>query len=98
MLKRGTGEIRRLAWMCSAVAIGVVLATGSASAAVGKDDPFTPGAPGAGDPYFPLDGNGGYDARHYLLEIKYDPATDELVGRARLRAHATHDLLRFNLD
>ena len=32
-----------------------------------------PGAPGAGDPYFPLDGNGGYDVGHYDLAIRYDP-------------------------
>ena len=24
----------------------------------------TPGAPGIGDPYYPLDGNGGYDVAH----------------------------------
>ena len=33
----------------------------------------TPGAPGIGDPYFPLDGNGGYDVRHYDLDVTYDP-------------------------
>ena len=27
----------------------------------------SPGAPGVGDPYFPLEGNGGYDAQHYDL-------------------------------
>ena len=38
-------------------------------------------APGVGDPYFPLEGNGGYDARHYDLTLGYDPATDRLDGR-----------------
>ena len=61
-------------------------------------DRFTPGAAGAGDPYFPLDGNGGYDAKHYLLDLKYNPATDVLEGEATIRARATQNLSRFNLD
>ena len=57
-----------------------------------------PGAPGIGDPYFPLDGNGGYDVQHYLLDLRYEPATDLLAGRATIRARATQNLSRFNLD
>ena len=53
---------------------------------------FTPGAPGAGDPYFPLDGNGGYDVQHYLLDVSYDPATDLLAGVATITAGATQNL------
>jgi hypothetical protein len=34
------------------------------------------GAPGVGDPYYPLYGNGGYDVQHYLLKVRYNPATD----------------------
>lgn len=38
--------------------------------------PFArPGAPGVGDAYFPLAGNGGYDVAHYALELAYDPAS-----------------------
>jgi len=59
---------------------------------------FRPGSPGLGDPYFPLDGNGGYDVKHYLLDIRYHPATDVLQGTATIRARATQDLSRFNLD
>lgn len=59
---------------------------------------FTPGAPGAGDPYFPLDGNGGYDVQHYRLELSYDPATDRLTGKATITAKATQNLSSFNLD
>ena len=68
--------------------------------AVGADPggPGSPGAPGIGDPYFPLDGNGGYDARHYDLDVRYDPATDTLLGRATIRVRATQDLSSFNLD
>ena len=43
------------------LSVGLTLTIG-ATAAVAKDaHDFTPGAPGVGDPYFPLDGNGGYD-------------------------------------
>ena len=42
---------------------------------------FTPGDPGIGDPYFPLDGNGGYDVDHYDLAIRYDPATRPAARR-----------------
>ena len=57
--------------------IGVLCAfTGSAAAAN-----FQPGAPGIGDPYFPLDGNGGYDVGHYSLDVSYDPPTDHLDRR-----------------
>jgi len=57
-----------------------------------------PGAPGIGDPYFPTDGNGGYDVRHYDLRIAYDPDTDRLRGHATIRARATQALSAFNLD
>ena len=46
----------------------------------------TAGAPGAGDPYFPRLGNGGFDARHYALDIAYAPDTGRLDGRATLTA------------
>ncbi|GIH09739.1 peptidase [Rhizocola hellebori] len=59
---------------------------------------FSPGAPGAGDPYFPDMGNGGYDVSHYGLELRYDPATRVLDGKARIAARATQNLSRFNLD
>jgi hypothetical protein len=59
---------------------------------------FSPGAAGIGDPYFPLAGNGGYDVEDYHLEVRYDPATDELRGKATITARATQDLSRFNLD
>ncbi|MDF5754760.1 M1 family metallopeptidase [Spongiactinospora sp. TRM90649] len=57
-----------------------------------------PGALGIGDPDFPLDGNGGYDVRHYSLRLDYDPAVKKLDGQAVIRANAVQDLSRFNLD
>jgi aminopeptidase N len=56
------------------------------------------GAAGVGDEYFPTYGNGGYDTRHYDLDIDYDPATDRLEGDASIRARATESLCSFNLD
>ncbi|MDR6416971.1 M1 family metallopeptidase [Pseudarthrobacter sulfonivorans] len=59
---------------------------------------YRPGAPGLGDPYFSLDGNGGYDVDHYVLDLSYDPLTDVLGGTATITAKATQDLSAFNLD
>ncbi|WP_405593141.1 M1 family metallopeptidase [Streptomyces sp. NBC_01190] len=56
------------------------------------------GAPGQGDPYFPLSGNGGYTTRHYDLDLAYDPAGRELDGTATITARATQRLTRFDLD
>jgi aminopeptidase N len=57
-----------------------------------------PGAPGAGDAYFPLAGNGGYDVRHYSLDIRYRPQTRAFAGTAVLHIRATAALSSFNLD
>ncbi|MEV4510208.1 M1 family metallopeptidase [Dactylosporangium sp. NPDC049525] len=59
---------------------------------------YLPGAPGIGDPQYPTDGNGGYDARHYNLAVRYQPATHHLDGHATIIATATQNLSRFNLD
>jgi aminopeptidase N len=59
---------------------------------------FVPGAPGAGDPYYPLAGNGGYDALNYDLALRYEPATRRIQGTAEITATALQDLARFDLD
>jgi hypothetical protein len=58
----------------------------------------TPGSPSIGDPYFPPDGNGGYDVAHYDLKVRYRPSTGTLDGLATIRARSTKDLSAFNLD
>jgi aminopeptidase N len=58
----------------------------------------SPGAPGAGDPYFPTQGNGGYDVQSYQLRVAFTPATEQLSGTAHIAATATKDLSRFDLD
>ncbi|MFI9407298.1 M1 family metallopeptidase [Nocardia sp. NPDC052316] len=65
--------------------------------AVSAADP-TPGSDGLGDPYYPKDGNGGYDATHYDVAIDYNPPTHNLKGKATITAKATQHLSRFNLD
>jgi hypothetical protein len=87
--------MRRAALLVPLILVGALL-PGSPAAAGGG--PFTPGAPGIGDPYFPLDGNGGYDVAHYDLKVRYTPATDVLAGRATIVARATQNLSAFNLD
>ncbi|HEY1278328.1 MAG TPA: M1 family metallopeptidase [Acidimicrobiales bacterium] len=61
-------------------------------------DPFTPGSPGLGDPFFPNAGNGGYDVTHYDLALTYEPSTNQLTGTAVITATATQNLSRFDLD
>ena len=43
------------------LAVGASLAVGPATA---QTTSFTPGSSGGADPYFPLQGNGGYDVQH----------------------------------
>ncbi len=57
-----------------------------------------PGAPGIGDPYYPLLGNGGYDVEHYDLVLAVDMDTGVLRGTATITALALVDLSSFNLD
>ncbi|WP_265446443.1 M1 family metallopeptidase [Flexivirga meconopsidis] len=73
----------------TALALG---ASGSAQAAGAI------GAPGAGDPYYPMDGNGGYDVQHYAVGVNFTPATKMLYGDTTVRATTTQKLKQFNLD
>jgi aminopeptidase N len=57
------------------------------------------GAPGAGDPYLPGDGNGGYDVQDYELDMRVTPRADpELAATATITANALAALSRFDLD
>ncbi|WP_199441060.1 M1 family metallopeptidase [Umezawaea beigongshangensis] len=93
------------------LAAGVVVARlpvesgGSPSALVpattGSRPPLTSAPPspdGAGDPYYPQDGNGGYDVTGYDVDVSYSPDTRRLDGRAAITANATAELSRFHLD
>ncbi|SEG45971.1 Peptidase family M1 [Thermomonospora echinospora] len=85
---------RALATVALTVAAGLVVSAVPAHAA----PRFTPGAPGAGDPYFPDMGNGGYDVAHYDVSLRYTPANKGIKATTRVQAKATQHLSRFNLD
>ncbi|MEU2061039.1 M1 family metallopeptidase [Streptomyces sp. NPDC013455] len=76
----------------------VPVAVAALLGAAGPPATGTTGASGAGDPYFPLSGNGGYDVRHYDLTLRYDTGSHRLDATAELTARATHRLGRFDLD
>lgn len=78
-----------------AVAASLCAAPAVATAASNR---FTPGSPGAGDPYFPDMGNGGYDVQHYDVRLGFDPAQRTIAGVTTITARATQNLSRFNLD
>src|SRR3954471_7658434 len=59
---------------------------------------FGAGARTAGDRLFPGIGNGGYDATHYDLTIRYDPATKLLQGTAQVDAVARQNLSEYSFD
>ncbi|MET9224668.1 peptidase M1 [Lentzea sp. NPDC003310] len=50
------------------------------------------------DPYYPTDGNGGYDVGDYTVGLSYDPAARFLTAKAVVTATTTQRLSRFNLD
>jgi hypothetical protein len=72
---------------------GVLLAVSAGPAQAAR-----PGASGVGDPYFPRAGNGGYDVRHYGLDVSYSPRSRRLRGVATIEATAKQGLSSFNLD
>jgi aminopeptidase N len=84
--------------MAAGLAIATVPTAALAATASGGAGHYTPGAPGMGDPYFPDEGNGGYDVGHYALDLSYAPDTHHLQGTATITARATQDLSRFDLD
>ncbi|MEU6096005.1 M1 family metallopeptidase [Streptomyces sp. NPDC047079] len=79
----------RLGALAAAAASFLVIAASSAP---------SPGADGIGDSYFPQLGNGGFDARHYALDVAYDPAGGRLDGRTTITARATRNLTSVDLD
>lgn len=76
-------------------------ATGATARAAGRSgDRPRPGSAGVGDRLYPTLGNGGYDALHYSLGLRYATAAPSqgIDGSVVMRARATHALSRFDLD
>ena len=85
---------RKFALLAAAAMLCLGLTPGTAL----RIEPYRAGASGIGDPYFPDDGNGGYDVQSYFVDVRYDPDTDRLNGVATIKAKATRNLKSFNLD
>jgi aminopeptidase N len=83
---------------CVAAAVAAVLVLSCAASTQAVAPAPEPGTDGIGDDYFPLDGNGGYDVRHYDIHDSYAFGTRRLSGWTRIRLVATQDLSSFNLD
>ncbi|MFF4399548.1 M1 family metallopeptidase [Streptomyces sp. NPDC001480] len=58
----------------------------------------SPGAPGIGDPLLPLDGNGGYTVRRYVLGFDWRAPRTPFDAATTISATATQALSRFDLD
>ncbi|MRH91430.1 M1 family peptidase [Nocardia sp. SYP-A9097] len=84
-------------WRYTVVGAALLAVTNTVPAQADPGDPFA-GAPGLGDPYYPLDGNGGYDAENYDVTLGYDPASHVITGSTRVDAVATQALHTFDLD
>ncbi|MFC6160209.1 M1 family metallopeptidase [Kribbella jiaozuonensis] len=89
---------RRRGYLLMVCALVLGLSTGmTANAAPGRMS-FSPGASGAGDPYFPDMGNGGYDVSHYDIRLAFNPKTKAISATTTILAKATQNLSRFDLD
>jgi aminopeptidase N len=76
----------------------VILLAGLAAAPTAHAATFSPGARTGGDALFPQIGNGGYDAQHYALNLRYAVSSMVLRGTATMTAVATQDLSQFSMD
>jgi aminopeptidase N len=78
------------------------LPSAAATGSVGEPDGAagTIGDAGIGDPYYPLEGNGGYQIDSYDITLDYDPPTNVLQSSAQLKGTVLSDdgLTQFNLD
>ena len=81
-----------------ALAAGLAASSLASSPASDAADPAPHGASGIGDPYFPLDGNGGIDVLSYNIHDRYRFGQRRLSGWTALRLTATEALSGFNLD
>ena len=89
----GNHRARRRHLLPAVAAASIALCAGAATAIA-----LAPGGDSAGDPYFPNQGNTGYDVGHYSLELDYKPGNGKLDATASISATATQELSAFNLD
>ncbi|WP_151081708.1 M1 family metallopeptidase [Nocardioides cynanchi] len=84
-------------WAAAAVALALLLG-GGAAPTVATAPSAVAGAPGIGDPYFPLDGNGGIDVLSYDVHDGYRFGDRRIRGWTRVTLRATERLSSFDLD
>jgi aminopeptidase N len=91
---------RRLALAVALALVAVLALTAAPAGAARSPSPPSPGSPGLGDRLFPGLGNGGYDVRHYHLDLRYETSAPNqpIDGTVTIVARATQALSRFNLD
>jgi aminopeptidase N len=89
----------------AATAAAAVVVTLLAACTTGGEDAaaktlMTPvnGADGIGDPYYPADGNGGYNVSNYAINDTMRLATGVLTGSTKITARANQDLASFSVD
>jgi aminopeptidase N len=84
---------RPLSAVLAASLAAVLLSAGAGTAAAPP-----PGDAGIGDPYFPLDGNGGIDVVSYDIHDRYAFGSGRLSGWTDLRLRGTEAVASFSLD
>jgi aminopeptidase N len=84
--------------LAAGLAAGAPGATATAENSAETSAAAVDGASGIGDPYWPLDGNGGIDVATYRISDRYEMGTKRLSGRTTLGLTATEDLASFSLD
>jgi aminopeptidase N len=87
--------IRRLVALAVAALVAVPLVSSEPAAGRGEEPS---GSRGIGDPYFPLDGNGGIDVLSYDVHDRYQFGDRRLSGWTRISLRPTETLSGFNLD
>ena len=68
--------------------LAIVGLLGPVSPAVAGPPTGVVGSTSGGDPYFPAAGNGGYEVKHYDLDLGTRPQTRALTARAQILAVA----------
>ncbi len=67
----------------------------------GNEAPGVPGPAGSdglGDAYYPLSGNGGYDVKHYTIDMEVEPDTNRIDAFVDIEVVLQQDLSSLNLD
>jgi aminopeptidase N len=98
-MTRGRGGRRITVTLLATLGLAAGSLPATASAAAGQSPP-TPGAAGIGDRLYPTLGNGGYDALHYDLDLRYATSAPSqgIDGTVTMAARADQALSRFDLD